>query len=280
MSETKHMGRTQQERRQAAEEAEGRGRLTGLRETLYGTATRQMLEAAKLRPGDQVLDIAAGTGDQSRQAARLVGPEGSVLATDISQEMLDVANRLAQQEGLSNITTRAMDAEQLDLPGNRYDAVISRFGLMLIPRRQQALAEIRRVLKPGGRLTALVWSKPERNPLFTLDTTIVEKFLYTQGSEEQRSDPFSLADAALFADVLTEAGFQEVQVRTIPLTFHFPSFEVLRAWWGPSFEKALAKLEPRQRQRVLEEARQGVRQFEGPQGIVAPAELLLGVGRK
>ena len=193
MSETKHMGRTQQERRQAAEEAEGRGRLTGLRETLYGTATRQMLEAAKLRPGDQVLDIAAGTGDQSRQAARLVGPEGSVLATDISQEMLDVANRLAQQEGLSNITTRAMDAEQLDLPGNRYDAVISRFGLMLIPRRQQALAEIRRVLKPGGRLTALVWSKPERNPLFTLDTTIVEKFLYTQGSEEQRSDPFSLA---------------------------------------------------------------------------------------
>jgi protein-L-isoaspartate O-methyltransferase len=67
-----------------------------------------MLEAAKLQPGDQVLDIAAGTGDQSRQAARLVRPEGSVLATDISQEMLDVAARLAQQEGLSNMTTASV----------------------------------------------------------------------------------------------------------------------------------------------------------------------------
>src|SRR5436309_337662 len=110
----KQTGASQQERRQAAEEAEGRGRLTELRETLYGTATQQMLEATKLQQGDQVLDIAAGTGDQSRQAARLVGPEGSVLATDTSQEVLDVAARLAQQEGLSTITTRAMNAEQLN----------------------------------------------------------------------------------------------------------------------------------------------------------------------
>jgi ubiquinone/menaquinone biosynthesis C-methylase UbiE len=147
MLEIKDTGVFQREKQRAA----AWDQLTELRQHLYGAATWQMLAAADLQLGDQVLDIAAGTGDQSRQAARLVGPEGSVLATDISQEMLEVAARRAEQEGLSNITTRAMNAEQLDLPENQYDAVISRFGLMLIPNLQQALAEIRRVLKPGAR---------------------------------------------------------------------------------------------------------------------------------
>jgi ubiquinone/menaquinone biosynthesis C-methylase UbiE len=152
MSKTEDTGTFQREKQQVA----AWDRLTELRQHLYGAATWQMLAVADLQLGGQVLDIAAGTGDQSRQAARLVGPEGSVLATDISQEMLEVAARRAEQEGLSNLTTRAMNAEQLDLPENRYDAVISRFGLMLIPNLQQALAEIRSVLKPGGRLAALV----------------------------------------------------------------------------------------------------------------------------
>jgi ubiquinone/menaquinone biosynthesis C-methylase UbiE len=277
MSEIEYRGASQRERRQAAEKAAAWGRLTELRQHLYGAATKLMLEAANLQPGDQVLDIAAGTGDQSRQAARLVGPQGSVLATDISPEMLVVAARLAKREGLSNLTTRAMNAEQLNLPESSYDAVISRFGLLLIPDQQQALMEIQRVLKPGGRLAALVWSKPERNPLFTLEDPIVAKYLEV---EEPRFDVFSLADAALFASMLTETGFQEVQVQAIALPFRFPSFEVLTAWWGSSFKKALAKLEPEPRRRMLAEVRQAVRPFEGPQGIVAPAEVLLGVAMK
>jgi SAM-dependent methyltransferase len=152
---------------------------------------------------------------------------------------------------------------------------------MLIPRKPQALTEIRRVLKPGGRVAALVWSKPERNPLFALYATIVAKALSAEELEEQWPDPFSTSDAVLFASTLTEAGFQEVQVQAIALTFHFPSFfEVLTTWWGPPFEKARAMLEPEPGQRMQEEVRQAVRQFEGPQGIQAPAELLLGVGMK
>jgi ubiquinone/menaquinone biosynthesis C-methylase UbiE len=279
ISQDQHAAR-QREQRQAAEEAEDRGRLTALRQQLYGAATQQMLEAAQLRPGDRVLDIAAGTGDQSRQAARLVGPAGSVLATDISPEMLDVAARLAQQEGLANITTQVMNAEQLDLPENSGDAVISRLGLMLIGRRQQALREIRRVLRPGGRLAALVWSKPERNPLFALYEDILANSPEADELEEPSSDPFSLADSVLFASALTEAGFRDVRVQAIPLTFRFPSFDVLRAWWGHDYEEALATLEGESQQRMQEEVRQAVRQFEEPQEIVAPAELLLGVAVK
>lgn len=275
MSEMKHPP-PQQEPWQAAEDAERR---TALRETLYGSATRQMLAAAAIKPGDHVLDIAAGTGDQSRMAARLVGPTGSVLATDISPEMLAVAARFAEQEGLRMITTRAMNAEQLDLPENSYDAVISRLGLMLIPNQQRALTEIRRVLKPGGRLAALVWSTSEGNPLFTLDTTIMANYLGE--AAEQRDDAFSLADVAVFASALTEAGLHQVQVEPVALTtFSFPSFEVLANWWGSSLEQALAQLEPEARQRARAEIRQAVRPFEGPHGIQAPAEVLLGAGMK
>lgn len=281
MAQQEHAGAPQREGRQAAEEAEDRGRLAELRQNLYGAATQQMLKAAQLTLGDQVLDIAAGTGDQSLAAARLVGPAGSVLATDISQEMLAVAARLARQEGLSNITTCVMNAEQLDLPENQFDAAISRLGLMLIPRKQQALAEIRRVLKPGGRLAALIWSAAERNPLFAPNVAIVAQSLAEESSEETWADPFSLADAARFVSVLTEAGFRQVQVQAIPLTtFRFPSFEALTHWWGPPFDVALAQLDPQQRRRKLEEVRREVRHFEGPQGIQAPAELLLGVGMK
>jgi ubiquinone/menaquinone biosynthesis C-methylase UbiE len=200
-----------------------------------------------------------------------------VLAIDISQEMLDVAARFAQQEGLRNITTRVMNAEQLDLPESSFDAVISRFGLMLIPQQQQALREIRRVLKPGGRVAGLVWSKPERNPLFTLEIETIRK--YGEAAEDQ-PDVFSLADEATFIRGLTEVGFREVQVHALPQTFRFPSFEALTAWWGPLFDRTLARLEREPGQHVYEEIRQAVRQFERSEGIVAPAEVLLGVGMK
>lgn len=194
--------------------------------------------------------------------------------------MLAVAARLAEREGLSNLTFRVMNAEQLDLPANRYDAVISRLGLMLIPDQQQAFLEIRRVLKPGGRLSAFVWSLPEHNPLFAPYVTLVNTSWEGEHPQEKASDPFSLADAAFFVSRLAEAGFQEVQMQIIPLTFHFPSFEVLTTWWGTPFKEALRKLDPASRQRVQEGVQQAAHPFEGSQGIVAPAELLLGTAMK
>src|SRR5947208_1514001 len=166
------------------------------RQQLLGEATERMLEAAQIGPGDRVLDIAAGTGDQSLLAARKVGPGGMVLATDLSEDMLKVAARLAQQEGLANITTRVLDAQQLDLQANTFDAVISRLGLMFVPHLSQALEKILRVLKPGGKLAALVWSAPEHNPLTSAPLALLEK--YTGGSFLGAAGPFPLADPSHF----------------------------------------------------------------------------------
>ena len=170
----------------------------------FAEATERMLEAAELVPGDHVLDIAAGTGDQSILAARRVGPGGSVLATDLSADMLGITAHVAQLEGLTTITTRVMDAEQLDLEDNAFDAVICRLALMLIPNRKLALREICRVLKPGGKLAALVWSAQENNPLFSLPLAIVAT--YARGASSHGPDPFALSDPSVFERELTEAG--------------------------------------------------------------------------
>jgi len=245
----------------------------------FAEATQRMLEAADLGPGDHVLDIAAGTGDQSLLAARRVGPSGSILATDSSAEMLDIAARVVQQEGLTTITTRVMDAEQLDLQDNAFDAVICRLALMLIPNLQPALREIRRVLKPGGKLAALVWSAPENNPLFALPLAIVST--YVRGASSHRPHPLALSDPRVFERELTEAGFNEVRTRALPFQSHYASLDAfLQSTASRLTAGVIGQLSPQEQQQLLGEVRQALSQFEGSHGLVAPAELLLGVGSK
>jgi ubiquinone/menaquinone biosynthesis C-methylase UbiE len=245
----------------------------------FAEGTERMLEAAELGPGNHVLDVAAGTGDQSILAARRVGPNGSVLATDISAEMLGIAAQVAQQEGLTNITTRVMDAEHLDLEDNAFDAVICRLALMLIPNVQQALREIRRVLKPGGKLAALVWSTPEHNPLFSLPLAIVST--YARGASSPGADPFALSDPSVFERELTEAGFNEVITRSLPFESHYASLDAfLQSTASRLTAGVMGQLSKPEQQQLLGEVREALSQFEGSYGLVAPAELLLGVGSK
>jgi len=245
----------------------------------FAKATQHMLEAAGLRPGDHVLDVAAGTGDQSLLAARRVGPGGSILATDISADMLSIAARVAQQEGLSTITTRVMDAQQLDLEDDAFDAVICRLALMLIPNRKLALKEIRRVLKPGGKLAALVWSAPENNPLFSLPLAIVAT--YAGGASSHGPDAFALSNPKVFERELTEAGFDGVTTRALPFESHYTSLDAfLQSTASRLTAGVMGLLSKPEQQHLLEEVRQALSQFEGAHGLVAPAELLLGVGSK
>ena len=245
----------------------------------FAVATECMLAAAGLQPGDHVLDIAAGTGDQSFLAARLVGPGGSILATDISADMLSIAARLAELEGLTNITTRVMDAEQLELEDDTFAAVICRLGLMLLPHPARALREIRRVLKPSGKLAALVWSAPEHNPLWSLPLNILSR--YASGASSPGPNPFALSDPRVFERELTDAGFHEVSTRALPFQSHYASLEAfLHSTGSRLIAGVLGQLSQQEQQHLLEEVRQALSQFEGSDGLVAPAELLLGVGSK
>jgi ubiquinone/menaquinone biosynthesis C-methylase UbiE len=199
------------------EVAEQWSRRQARRDKTYGPATEMMLDLARISAGDRVLDIAAGTGDQTLLAARRVGPDGYVLATDLSAAMLKVAAEAAREAGLTNIETRVMNAQSLDLEADSFNVVISRLGLMLFSDPRKALKEIRRVLKGGGKFAALVFSTPEKNPYQGLPLAIACRLGGTMSAQ------FSLSEPGVLEEAFTGGGFQNITVHPVSFRRHFSS---------------------------------------------------------
>lgn len=125
-------------------------------------AQKRLLEMAALRPGERVLDIACGTGLITFPAAITVGPQGSVVGTDISDRMVERGREESARQGLMNVSFQRADAEALDFPESSFDAALCSLGLMYVPDPQNALRQVLRLLKPGGRMGAAVWGQRDR----------------------------------------------------------------------------------------------------------------------
>ena len=176
----------------------------------------------------RVLDIAAGTGDSSLIAAQKVGPHGSVLATDISQTMLNVAADLAREAGLSNLETLVGDATRLELPEVNFDAAICRFGLMFMPDLQAVLTRVCRALKPGARFAALVWSTDAQNPWISVQLDVVREMERMPSSPPTLAQTTSLSAPGLLERALRSAEFQQVSLTPIATPRHYASLD--EAW--------------------------------------------------
>src|SRR5689334_23956148 len=122
-------------------------------------AQSALLEMANIQSGERVLDVACGTGLVTFPAAKAVAPGGEVLGTDISQEMIATASRLARARGIVNCSFRRMDAEELAFDDGSFDVVLCALGLMYVPAPERVVLEMHRVLKPGGRAVAAVWGE-------------------------------------------------------------------------------------------------------------------------
>jgi ubiquinone/menaquinone biosynthesis C-methylase UbiE len=264
-----------------AAEAWRRGAAT--RAQSVGLATDMMLDMANLAIGSRVLDVAAGTGDQTILAARRVGPTGSVLATDIAAKMLKIAAQAAHEAGLGNVTTRVMDAQRLDVEPESFDAVISRLGLMFVPDLPSALAGIRRALKPGGKLAAIVMSSAERCRYFALPLEIAWRHARQPRSALDRIGLFSLGSPGVLETALTNAGFSNVTVRPVPTRRWYPSrAEALqdRKNSCPEVGELMADLSDTEREAAWSEIEQAIGQFEGPNGVEVSGEVLVCAGTK
>ena len=180
---------------------------------------------ARLRKGHSVLDLGCGTGYPAILAAGAVGEDGSVIAVDLSEEMLSVARRKAARLGLGNILFKAGDVSALDFGPECFDAVLSRFCLMFLPDVEGTLAEIARVLKPGGYLTAAVWSVPEKNPFITIPVKVLSEFTDVPTPAPGAPGIFALARAGDLMGRAGKAGLTEVAEEEMEAAGRFESPE-------------------------------------------------------
>src|SRR5262249_25074521 len=193
------------------------------RRQIYGAATEMMLEVAAVQPGSRVLDVAAGTGEQTLMAARRVGPTGYVLATDHSSSMLNVAAEAARKEGFMNVETRVMNAEELVVDPDSFDAVVCRMGIMLFPNPAKALSAMRRVVKPGGKVAVIVHSGLDKNPYYGIVHATVRHLGNIPPPSPGEPWMFALGEPGALEDVYKRAGFLNVTVQAVPIQRRFAS---------------------------------------------------------
>ena len=180
-----------------------------------------MVEALALRAGQRVLELAAGPGDTGFMAAELVRPGGTLISSDGADAMLDVARARATELGIDNVEFRQLELEWIDLETATVDAVIVRWGIMLIVDPEAAAREVRRVLRPGGRAAFAVWDAPEKNPWAVIPGRVMVQLGHAEPPPPGAPGMFSLAGDGQLTDLLHGAGFQDVVVSPVAVTRHY-----------------------------------------------------------
>lgn len=224
-----------------------------------------MVTELKPFPGATVLELAAGVGDTGFEVSRQIDEEGRLLTTDFSPAMLATAARRGAELGVTNAEYRLIDAEKIDLDSNSVDGVMCRFGYMLMPDPAAALAETRRVLRPGGRVSLAVWGAMERNPFFTIIAIpLVQRGRIPPPEPPPAPGIFSMAAPDRTAALLSDAGFEHVRTEEIEVHFDVPSVDEYLAFIadtaGP-MALAVRALQPTEREEIRGDVAEGLARY-------------------
>ncbi len=253
-------------------------------ENWLGAATEEMLDMADVKAGSRVLDVAAGAGGQTIAAAKRVGTNGFVLATDIAPKILEYAAAEARKAGLTNVDTQEQDGEQLNVTGDLFDVAISRVGLIYFPDQHKALSQIYKALKPGGRIAAIVYTTAESNKFFSIPVSIIRRRAQLPPPLSGQPGPFSLGNPSVLEDLYKQAGFRNVQVKVVPAPVRMSSAAECVRFERESFgalHQMLSNISSQaERESVWDEIETELKQFEGPDGFEGPCEMLIGIGMK
>ena len=238
-----------------------------------------LVEAIRPQPGHTVLELAAGPGDTGLLAAELINPGGTLISSDVAQSMVDVARMRARELGIDNVEFRVLNAESIELASARVDAVLCRWGYMLLADPAAALRETRRVLRPGGRVALSVWDAAERNPWASVAMEEMQRVVGGAEAEPGQPGMFALAPPGRIGELMRAAGFTEVEVEALDLTFAFGDLD---EWWedrvtlSTSFADALAELDPVRRDEVRAAIDERLAGFAEPDGSLRlPARTLV-----
>lgn len=245
-----------------------------------GSVNDWILDRADLQPGQTAIDIAAGPGDLGFQAAERVGGEGRVISTDFSPEMVEVARRLGEARGLTNVEHRVLDAERMDLEDDCVDAALCRWGYMLMADPAAALAETRRILRDGGPLAFAVWAPPDRNPWAAIPGMTLVQRGHMPPPEPNAPGIFAMADPDRVRNLVTGAGFADPQVEEVAFDFHYADFDevwdVLVRLAGP-LARAIKALPDDERQATREAIEENIAPHRNEDGSYSTPGVCWGV---
>jgi len=245
--------------------------------------TQVMLDLAGVGPDMRVLDLACGAGGQTMLVAERVGPGGEVVAVDISAAMLAHTRERAAQAGFDNIETLETAAEDLNAPAESFDAAICRLGVMLFPNPAAGLASVERVLKPGARFAAIVFSTPEANAYMAESMRILRDHAGKPPPEPREPGVFALGEPGLLERLLEEAGFEDVETRIMRAPLRLVSsadaLELMRQAFG-AFRAVISDLGEPKQEAAWADVGDYLTSLEGPQGFEVERTFIVGSGAK
>jgi ubiquinone/menaquinone biosynthesis C-methylase UbiE len=244
--------------------------------------TEALVEYAQPQPGMQVLDLASGTGEPGISLAQRVGPAGHVTATDLSSDLLELAGKRARDKGLTNFSTQPADAHRLPFADQLFDLATCRFGVMFFADVEEALTELRRVLKPGARACFTAWG-PIEQPYWQATMKIVHRHVGGMMLEPGGADPFRFSKAGSLPEVLRAAGFREVEesLRKLPWAWlgdPEEAFEYACAVAAP-FRPMLERVPTEMWLAIRAEAKQTMEQYRVGDELRFGADVILASGR-
>jgi len=246
-------------------------------------ATTAMLAMANIAPGARVLDLASGAGSQTLSAARKVGAQGHVVASDISETMLQHVRESARTAGLNNVSTLASAAEDLDVDSESFDAAICRLGLMLFAEPANALAAVRRAVKPGGKVAVVVFTTPATNSFMAKPMQILLRHAGKAPPSPGQPGIFSLGAPGVIERLFTDCGYVSVEQRTLAIPLRMPSaaqaLEMMREAFG-AYRAVVSDTPEAVRAAAWAEVAQMLETFETATGFEAPAEVLVAAATK
>ena len=198
---------------------------SGMIDRSAGKVSDQLVQMAGVKEGDRVLDVAAGYGEPSLTAARKVGPEGIIVATDISAEMLEFGRKRAAENGVENIEFMQSDGISLDFPAESFDAAVSRWGIIFEPDGEGTAAKVRGFLKPGSRFAISSWGPPDRVPFIAIAMKTAMQKLDVPPPPPGTPGPLSRPTPEAIGGLLEGGGFSDVEVEELEVTFPLESAE-------------------------------------------------------